>query len=344
MSAQASLVYEVEDGSRQDLRLNPSSKATIGRHPQCTLFINQPSVSRRHARLTFEKGVWIIEDLKSSNGTFVNDLRIEKQELNEGDVLRCGDFSMTYLVEDRTREVGDIGSVAPAPKIGDGAQPRLVGSLSQAKNSPSVDAAIIERPTIGIQESVEVTHSPNPSRAEAIQLNDANVRIGTLESKLAAANEELQNAKREAAALRDQVKVHETDSKAQQARVSELESELELSTQNQINNASDDELIDHLAEVYEDLDTYTSEVKLKLKLSSGLVEDLKPVVALVETLHNEKLPKAYADKVRTVVEDTDAADTMVKVQTTFAEAEKAARATRRMIRLFREVLKQHTDG
>ena len=108
MSSQSSLVYKADDGSKQDLRLDPASKATIGRHPQCNLFVNQPSVSRRHARLSFEQGEWVIEDLKSSNGTFVNNRRIEKQSLSEGDELRCGDFSMTYLVEEHTREVGDI--------------------------------------------------------------------------------------------------------------------------------------------------------------------------------------------------------------------------------------------
>ena len=65
MASRASLAYQADDGSKQNLALDQKSKATIGRHPQCTLFVNQPSVSRRHARIWCDADCWFVEDLKS---------------------------------------------------------------------------------------------------------------------------------------------------------------------------------------------------------------------------------------------------------------------------------------
>jgi pSer/pThr/pTyr-binding forkhead associated (FHA) protein len=105
MAVQASLVYTAADGTKQDLILRIGEDTTIGRHPNCSLTISQPSVSRRHARLWFDQGVWFVEDLQSSNGTFVNNRRINRAQLTEGDELRCGDFVLTYGVEEKTRAV-----------------------------------------------------------------------------------------------------------------------------------------------------------------------------------------------------------------------------------------------
>ena len=105
MAVQASLVYTAADGTKQDLILRIGEDTTIGRHPNCSLTISQPSVSRRHARLWFDQGVWFVEDLQSSNGTFVNNRRINRAQLTEGDELRCGDFVLIYGVEEKTRAV-----------------------------------------------------------------------------------------------------------------------------------------------------------------------------------------------------------------------------------------------
>jgi hypothetical protein len=49
---------------------------TIGRDAKCDVAINDPSVSRRHAQLTFEAGAYDLEDLASSNGTFIGGERV----------------------------------------------------------------------------------------------------------------------------------------------------------------------------------------------------------------------------------------------------------------------------
>ena len=70
----------------------------IGRGKDCTLTIIDPSVSRIHTKLSVERsGALTIEDLKSSNGTFLNDERIEVATVNHRDIIRFG--NVEFLVE-----------------------------------------------------------------------------------------------------------------------------------------------------------------------------------------------------------------------------------------------------
>lgn len=63
----------------------------IGRHPSCQLILNDETVSARHARLRFRDNQWWVEDLQSTNGTFLNDERVTTQTVMiSGDRLRCG--------------------------------------------------------------------------------------------------------------------------------------------------------------------------------------------------------------------------------------------------------------
>ena len=63
----------------------------IGREPSSTLQIDSPGVSRKHARLTYQNNQYLIEDLGSSNGTFVNGERISKPwPLKNGDMIGIG--------------------------------------------------------------------------------------------------------------------------------------------------------------------------------------------------------------------------------------------------------------
>lgn len=62
----------------------------IGRHPACDVVVADPSVSRRHAQLTFRDGVWVLQDLASTNGTAVNGERVGRAALRSGDLVELG--------------------------------------------------------------------------------------------------------------------------------------------------------------------------------------------------------------------------------------------------------------
>ena len=71
----------------------------IGRVPENDIVAERDSVSRRHARLLrSDTEGWCLEDLGSTNGSFVNDIRIQRQPLADGDQLRIGDVIYKFLV------------------------------------------------------------------------------------------------------------------------------------------------------------------------------------------------------------------------------------------------------
>jgi pSer/pThr/pTyr-binding forkhead associated (FHA) protein len=72
-------------------RLAPGAVKTIGRAPRADFVVDAALVSRLHCRLEATADAIEVVDLKSTNGTFVNDARIEKRaRMAEGDRLRVG--------------------------------------------------------------------------------------------------------------------------------------------------------------------------------------------------------------------------------------------------------------
>lgn len=90
-----------------DLRTEP---VYIGRAVECAVRTDDAMVSRRHSLLTWVDGHYWIEDLGSSNGTHVNDVRVQRQALHHNDVVRCGSLWLRY-VEQAAQPV----SAPPAP-------------------------------------------------------------------------------------------------------------------------------------------------------------------------------------------------------------------------------------
>jgi diguanylate cyclase (GGDEF)-like protein len=70
----------------------------IGRVPEVDIQIDADSVSRRHARVIRAGQDWVVEDLGSTNGTFVNAHRVERQPLRDGDVVVVGGGILKFLV------------------------------------------------------------------------------------------------------------------------------------------------------------------------------------------------------------------------------------------------------
>ena len=85
-------------GGRAGETFHPEGERTlIGRSPDCEIFLDDVTVSRRHAVLLERNGSFFIEDQGSLNGTFVNRRRIETAELRDGDELQIGKYRLTFL-------------------------------------------------------------------------------------------------------------------------------------------------------------------------------------------------------------------------------------------------------
>jgi pSer/pThr/pTyr-binding forkhead associated (FHA) protein len=74
-------------------------RTTIGRSPDCEIFLDDVTVSRKHAVVLQRDGTFLVEDLGSLNGTFLNRRRIESGELADGDELQIGKYRLTFLLK-----------------------------------------------------------------------------------------------------------------------------------------------------------------------------------------------------------------------------------------------------
>lgn len=67
-----------------------TTQLLIGRGSGCDLVITGATVSRRHAQLYFREGSWVIVDLESTNGTYINGCRVQRSQLLPGDAIAFG--------------------------------------------------------------------------------------------------------------------------------------------------------------------------------------------------------------------------------------------------------------
>ena len=89
-----------------------SDLTTAGRHPESDIFLDDVTVSRRHAEFYKQGGLFTVRDVGSLNGTYVNRERIEEMDLSGGDEVQVGKFRLVFLLSPR----------APAEYGGGGAQ------------------------------------------------------------------------------------------------------------------------------------------------------------------------------------------------------------------------------
>lgn len=95
------LTLQFEGRVLKEYAVGPSM--TIGRLPDNTVVIDNPAVSAHHARVFREGDDVVLEDLRSTNGTFVNDRHVYRQSLRNGDVVLVGKHKLIF---DRARDVG----------------------------------------------------------------------------------------------------------------------------------------------------------------------------------------------------------------------------------------------
>lgn len=118
-------------------------KTTLGRRPYNDIVIDNLAVSGEHAVLQMVGGDVFIEDLNSTNGTYINGKAIKKQLLAHNDTVEIGKYKIKYLVEDN----GDYEKTmimrpgAMAPAAHHSGPPSGHGAFSPSATTP--------RPTLG---------------------------------------------------------------------------------------------------------------------------------------------------------------------------------------------------
>lgn len=121
---------------------------TIGRLPDNDVVIDNPAVSGRHARVYREGNHYVLEDLKSTNGTFVNDKPIARHTLLEGDSVLVGKHTLVFTQQGGEQGAAAAKSEAFVPEIGGTMmldtqkQKSLLSGLDQGRPSQVYDAVV----------------------------------------------------------------------------------------------------------------------------------------------------------------------------------------------------------
>ncbi len=106
------------------IRLQPNQHITIGREKYNDVVLNDLLVSRQHAEISWKKDQFVIKDLKSRNGTYVNNKQITTKGLTEGDVIKIGGYEFTL----RTATHMDVEQFLLREKVRMSTQQTLTGS------------------------------------------------------------------------------------------------------------------------------------------------------------------------------------------------------------------------
>ncbi|MFT4597245.1 MAG: hypothetical protein ACI9TF_001493 [Paracrocinitomix sp.] len=99
--ASGTAVFVVRRGSKAGARYPVTNTfTTIGRHPESDIFLDDVTVSRRHAEVHRDRGAVLLNDVGSLNGTYLNRTRIESGSLRSGDEVQIGKFKLVFLTDE----------------------------------------------------------------------------------------------------------------------------------------------------------------------------------------------------------------------------------------------------
>ncbi len=94
-------VLIVRAGAQAGARFVLESGVTrLGRHPESEISLEDITVSRRHAEIERESDGYVIRDVGSLNGTYVNQERVDRSELHHGDEVQIGKFRLVFFERD----------------------------------------------------------------------------------------------------------------------------------------------------------------------------------------------------------------------------------------------------
>lgn len=111
----------------------------VGRHQDADLLLQAAEISRRHAALLLKDQLLWVQDLNSSNGTFVNDIRIEQEkQLHDGDIVQFASFKFSVLppaqkITDLPEVEAEPVQAAPTQDLSDQGMPSLAERVAEVE-------------------------------------------------------------------------------------------------------------------------------------------------------------------------------------------------------------------
>jgi predicted component of type VI protein secretion system len=160
---------------------------SIGRDPSSDIFLDNTGISRSHARIERTPGGYLLEDLGSANGTFLNDSQVERDYVGHDDVVRIGKFALWMGVESDRRSNQLLGQGVSAGAV-EGTMilsPDQLQQMQEKAHQAELDSAAT--PTLGTPapesprkapEAAPAPEAPALSRAAWITLVGAAFLLG----------------------------------------------------------------------------------------------------------------------------------------------------------------------
>ena len=103
----ASLIVKLKETILNEILLNNEAPNTIGRDPSNAIHLDNLSVSRFHAKIYKQDWPFFIEDLKSTNGVYVNEKKVSwKSPLSNNDIITIGKY--TLIFKDKKSDYEDV--------------------------------------------------------------------------------------------------------------------------------------------------------------------------------------------------------------------------------------------
>ncbi|MBI1450059.1 FHA domain-containing protein [Acinetobacter sp. AC1-2] len=113
----------------------------VGRHQDADVLLQAAEISRRHAALLLKDQLLWVQDLNSSNGTFINDIRIEQEkQLHDGDIVQFASFKFSVLapvheIEDLPEIEAEPVNTVPSQDLSDQGMPSLTERAAEIEVS-----------------------------------------------------------------------------------------------------------------------------------------------------------------------------------------------------------------
>lgn len=168
------LYYLDKDGERKDIELT-EKPVTIGRSPDADVLILDEKASRVHCGIRFWDDEFFIKDLKSKNGTFVNDAQIDIHQLKAGDRIRLG--STVFIFEKEPSAGTDTALLAMQDQFKEGkGYSTILREIVDEASGPV--AVVTPGPAIA-----PVADPPHVTKAVQEEQGDAAEEAGTITSE-----------------------------------------------------------------------------------------------------------------------------------------------------------------
>jgi len=169
-------IYDTQKGAATQMDLG-GEIITIGRDPACEVVLNDINISRKHARIEPLGRFYVVRDLKSTNGTWVNQNPVKMHLLKDGDVVRIG--SCRLVVKVSGAEAVDGGPTRPA----DAGATHTEIIEDPFSYDASGDSGHTVRIDVGRNESDQI-HAQREPREQLLRLHEISRKLGFIETPM----------------------------------------------------------------------------------------------------------------------------------------------------------------